>query len=75
MREKRFKAEKIINVRGRELKNITNLKLDLQLYGNRRREKPQEIMSVANTLHRAPKIKVKVNSVKAKATVRQVMSY
>lgn len=76
MREKYLQAEKMINIKGYSLDRITNMKLDLQLLENRRRRRypvtEPENKPLKPATSKLPKIAVKVNSVKAKATLRHV---
>jgi len=73
MLEKNLQAEMVIDINKQDLDNISNIKLDLKLLKNRRRERYQEIKPENKPpVPASPKIAVKVSSVKAKATLRPI---
>jgi len=67
LQEKNLQAEMVIDINSQDLDKISNIKLDLQLLKNGRKENHQETKPPVST---SPKATIKVSSIKAKATVR-----
>jgi len=73
MQENKFQVEKVIDINRQDLDKVSNIKLDLQLLVNRRRNRHQKVGPENKPPVPAPaKMAVKVSSIKARATLRPI---